>query len=242
MNNRKKYSRVMSIAIAVAMLFSVMVFMPEDVSAATKKPGKVKITKAVKLNRMITVTWKKTKKAKKYQIYLKEGKKKWKKVATVKANGKAKQSYKIKKLKWNTKYIVKMRAINGKKKGKWSGLWGGRLGKKTTLQALVKKNKSLKKEVDRLQNDLNEEEGISANVGVVGNTIKIVEAFVGTDCTDYLSDARSSMKREFVNAKMKKTVKKDITRIENNTGIFGVKFRVIIYDGVGNELLDYTYK
>ena len=238
----KRNSRLMSIVIAVAMVLSMMAFAPEDVSAASKKPAKVKITKAVKTNQMITVTWKKTKRAKKYQVYLKQSNKKWKRVATVKANGKARQSYKIKRLKWNTKYQVKVRAINGKKKGKWSRIWGGKLVKKTTLQALIKKNKSLANEVSKLEKELSDKDGISATVDVIGNTIEIVLSKPGEDFTDNLSEAKSEVKKEFVNTKMIKSVKKDITRIENNTGIFGVKFRTIVYDGVGNKLLDYTYK
>jgi|GEM_PF-4173163 len=151
MTNRKSYSRAMSLVIAVAMLLTVMVFIPEDASAASKKPGKAKITSAVKLNQMITVTWKKTKKAKKYQIYLKQGKKKWKRVATVKANGKSTQTYAIKKLKWNTKYQVRVRAVNGKKKGKWSRTWGGKLARYTTLAAEIYKNAEAKKYLDNAE-------------------------------------------------------------------------------------------
>lgn len=239
MTKSKKHSRVMSIIIAVAMVFSVFVFMPEDVSAATKKPGKVKITKAIKMNQIITVKWEKTKNAKKYQIYLKEGKKKWKKVATVKAS---KRSYSIKRLKWNTKYQLKMRAINGKKKGKWSTLYKGKLDKKTTLEKSM--NKKARADLKKLEKDLSNSTA-KAKITVSGNTVVMRMDFIGAEY-DYsdpkvLAGVKAEMEKTFKDKTVNKEMKKSITEIENDTGIFGVKIQLMIYDSAGRLLLNHTY-
>ena len=74
--------------------------------------------KSVKNNkkRTISVKWKKIKDAKKYKIQFATNKKfKKAKVRICK-----KTSYQIKKLKKGKTYYVRVRAVNGKKQGKWS--------------------------------------------------------------------------------------------------------------------------
>lgn len=233
MTNKKGYSRAMSIIIAVAMIFSVMVFMPEDVSAASKKPGKVN-AKATKTNQMITVTWKKTKKAKKYQIYLKKGKKKWKKVATVKADGKAKQTYSIKRLNWNTTYQVKMRAVNGKKKGKWSTTYKGKLAKKTTLQAEVNKNPSAQKMLNESVTDLGD---FTMTTSVSGNTV--IYTFKIKNANPF---SKAKLDSIFNSAEMNNTMKSVITEMENGTGIFGIEVLAKVNNSSGTQVASYSYK
>ena len=227
----------MSLVIAVAMLLTVMVFMPEDASAASKKPGKVKITSAVKLNQMITVTWKKTKKAKKYQIYLKQGKKKWKKVATVKANGKSTQTYAIKKLKWNTKYQVRVRAVNGKKKGKWSRTWGGKLVRYTTLAAEINKNADAKKYLDNVEEI---EDPFIINVSIEGNTVVYkMTQYRKINGNQNVSPAEAN---QILNhPDLPKEMRSLATTIENKTGIFGIKVRIDIYNYAGTKVGTRTY-
>lgn len=110
---KKKTTRLLVIltAIAVAMTFSIM-----PVSAAAKTPAKVsgvKVTKATNVS--VSLSWKKAKNAKKYEVYYKASSaKKWSSLKT-----KAKKAT-IKKLKANTAYSFKVRGINGKKKGKFS--------------------------------------------------------------------------------------------------------------------------
>lgn len=85
--------------------------------AASKKPGRVTIKKVKTVNEStIKVTWKKTKNAKKYQVYRSTSKNgSYKLVKTTKAT-----SFKNTGLFAGTKYYYKIRAINGKKKGAFS--------------------------------------------------------------------------------------------------------------------------
>ena len=86
-------------------------------SISGKKPEKVKITatKRSKKNRIL-VKFKKTKNAKKYQIqYAVNRKFKKAKIKTTK-----KYSYTIKKLSKNKIYYIRVRGVNGTKKGMWS--------------------------------------------------------------------------------------------------------------------------
>ena len=119
MVNRKRYSRTMSIVIAVAMVFSVMAFMPEDVSAAAKKPGKVTITRAAKLNQMIKVTWKKTKGAPAYQVQYRMSGKKWK---TLKKSVKGTRVI-AKKLKKGKRYSFRVRTVSRIQGTNYYGKW-----------------------------------------------------------------------------------------------------------------------
>lgn len=110
---RKVLVLIMIIAVAVTM-------MPVDgvsAYALSKKPGKVTISSVRASGNTVTVKWKKIYKAKKYQIaYKKASGKKW----TKKTRSASKARIcKIKKLKYSTKYKVKVRAYRGKW-GKWS--------------------------------------------------------------------------------------------------------------------------
>jgi len=115
-NHRGRLSRIFVTLLAVMIAVSMM---PVNTFAATSKtPAKVKNVKLVgTTSTTISVKWSKVKSAKKYQVaYKKAGAKKYK-VITLKT---AKIAYTIKKLNKGTKYYVKVRAVNGKKKGKWS--------------------------------------------------------------------------------------------------------------------------
>ena len=87
-------------------------------AASSKKPARVTNVKlSSSTTKSLSVKWGKAKNAKKYQIAYKKASAKKYKYVTLK---KGKRSYVIKKLKANTQYRVKVRGINGKKKGKWS--------------------------------------------------------------------------------------------------------------------------
>ena len=111
---------VLMMALAVVVSYSVLP-MNQTFAASAKKPAKVKSLKVKALNdseTSIQLKWKKAKKAKKYQVYRATKKKgKYKKVATVK-----KTTYVNKGLKDGKKYFYKVRAVNGKKKGKFSAV------------------------------------------------------------------------------------------------------------------------
>lgn len=114
--------------LVVMMVFAVMLtysVMPMNQAfAASKRPAQVKKLKAkANSDSAIQLTWKKAKSAKKYQVYAAEKKKgKYKKVATLKAKKKSYTVTKVNKkvLKPGKSYFFKVRAINGKKKGKFS--------------------------------------------------------------------------------------------------------------------------
>lgn len=106
-------------AIGFILILSLVLTAPvfsDGATAATKKPAKVSGVK-VKADgdRGIKITWKKAKRAKKYQIAYKEANTaKWFYIKT------KKRSYSKFFLKERTVYQVKVRALNGKKKGKWT--------------------------------------------------------------------------------------------------------------------------
>lgn len=118
MNNRR-------IRILVAMLLIVMmVVSAQPVSAATriKKPAKVTGLKVVDCPMAdldagaatLTVKWSKVKNAKKYELAYRTGDNDWIKLKTTALK------YKIKSLNPYCKYSIKVRALNGSKKGSWS--------------------------------------------------------------------------------------------------------------------------
>lgn len=116
---------VFMLAFAVVFTYSVLP-MNQAFAASAKKPGKVTVSAVTAVSSSsIKVTWKKASNAKKYQIYVSTKKNKnFKRVATVAGS---KRSYTVSKLskkslKANTKYYIKVRGINGSKKGKFSAV------------------------------------------------------------------------------------------------------------------------
>ena len=97
---------IVIIAIAVTMAFMPMMSQ-NQIYAASKKPATVKITKVSVKGTTVTVKWKKAKRAKKYQV--KAGTK------IVKTTSKTSAVFKVKK-----SCTVKVRGVNGKKKGSYS--------------------------------------------------------------------------------------------------------------------------
>ena len=106
---------------AIAALMAVMMiaaFMPgmnEGSYAASKKPAKVKGLKVtVSEKNKVTVTWKKAKNAKKYEVSIKDGSSK---LTSTKKSKKCKITFQGGNA---VKYTVKVRGIKGKKNGKWA--------------------------------------------------------------------------------------------------------------------------
>lgn len=87
-------------------------------AASGSAPAKIKTVKLSKSTKSsLTIKWSKSKGAKKYQIaYKKAGAKKYK----IKTVSNKKRTNTIAKLKAGTRYYIKVRGINGKRKGKWS--------------------------------------------------------------------------------------------------------------------------
>ena len=160
------------IFIAVFILFACMIPALASPVHAAAKPARVKI-KAPKVVYMknVKVSWKKTKNAKKYEVLVYDTKtKKW-----------YKNKDKITKTtftfagKYNRTYKIKVRALNGKKKGPFS--------KVKTIKTL-KKPKNLKKFYDKspeFRKDIEDETvainknleslGMSIQVSVTGNAV-----------------------------------------------------------------------
>lgn len=110
--------RLCSLLLVFALVFTSIALMPTGVYAASKKPAKVKNVAVTAVgDSYATLSWSKVKKAKKYQVYVskKSKKKGFKKAATVKD-----LTSTIGGLAPNKSYWFKVRAVNGKKKGKYS--------------------------------------------------------------------------------------------------------------------------
>ena len=100
--------KITTIIIAIAVTMAFMPMMSQNqIYAASKKPATVKITKVSVKGTTVTVKWKKAKRAKKYQV--KAGTK------IVKTTSKTSAVFKVKK-----SCTVKVRGVNGKKKGSYS--------------------------------------------------------------------------------------------------------------------------
>lgn len=108
----------------VMLLLVATAFMPQtETFAASKKPAKPKVTVSVTAT-TVTLSWKKAKRAKKYQIYRATSKNgKYKKIKTTK-----KRSYKNTGLTTGKMYFYKVRSVNGKKKSKFKKVAATPLG------------------------------------------------------------------------------------------------------------------
>ena len=132
-----KKTSFMSKLLVFILAFAVMFVYSANMNqayAASKKPGKATISKVAAVSSSsVKVTWKKVKNAKKYQIFVStNAKKNFKKVATVKSSLKSYTVTKLggKALKENKKYYFKVRAIDGKKNGKFSAVKAAKTKKK----------------------------------------------------------------------------------------------------------------
>lgn len=111
----KKSLWILSAVVAYVVIFICM-GMLTTAHAAVKKPAKVKNVSVTSQScSRVKIIWGKAQNAQKYKIaYKKKSASKWK-IKTTK-----KKTCTIKKLARNTTYMVKVRGINGNKKGKWS--------------------------------------------------------------------------------------------------------------------------
>ena len=126
------------IVMMIAML--VVSMMPVTASAATKKPGQVKIV-SFKVGAVskstntctVTIKWKKAKNAKKYVVYAKHGNGKWVKQKTC---GKYIRKFKLTKVPAGD-FAIKVKAVNKKKSGKFSKVKSRFITSPLTLQQYV---------------------------------------------------------------------------------------------------------
>ncbi len=126
----------------IVMMIAVLVvsMMPVTASAATKKPGQVKIT-SFKVSAVskatnkctVTIKWKKAKNAKGYVVYAKHGDGKWK---MQKKCGKYIRTFKLKGVPAG-QFAIKVKAVNKKKSGKFSKVKSKYIASPLTLQQYV---------------------------------------------------------------------------------------------------------
>lgn len=110
--NRKSIKKIMLFLLAFMLVFPVYSFgKAEQVQAAALKAPK--LVSAVRVNKSVKFTWKKSSGASGYYVYRKTGSGSWKKLATVK--GGSKTSYTDKKVVSGTTYSYTVRAYKGKK-------------------------------------------------------------------------------------------------------------------------------
>ena len=120
----------------------IVTMMPLTASAASKKPGKVKITSfkvsavSASTNKTtVTIKWKKASNAKKYEIFEQGSDGVWRKLKTVKKS--------VTKLKITSvpagQYNIRIRAVNKKKKGKFSAVKGRYIASPLTLEQYIKR-------------------------------------------------------------------------------------------------------
>lgn len=143
--------KFLSFILSLTLVFGVFAFASVEPSyAATKKPAKVTGLKVVKKSETsVKLTWKKAKRAKQYQIFRKkEGEKEYKCLGSVSVTRCIFTG-----IQPGKKYSYKIRAINGKKFGKFSSV------KSITLPIVVKK--SITSNVASLSFGVQEEKTVS---------------------------------------------------------------------------------
>lgn len=148
---------IVIIAIAVTMAFMPMMSQ-NQIYAASKKPATVKITKVSVKGTTVTVKWKKAKRAKKYQV--KAGTK------IVKTTSKTSAVFKVKKT-----CTVKVRGVNGKKKGSYSK------SKKVTIKTPSKPKNPQSKEGKVHSETITIDKDFNVNKLVVGDTYMLKTKF-----------------------------------------------------------------
>ena len=226
-------------AIALAVMLTVA-FMPifsggDGFAQAASKPGKVKGFSGTKTNQMVQLKWSKAKKAKKYRVYMKKGKSgKWKLKKTTKA-----RKVKINGLKWKKTYYFKVRAVNGKKKGKASRVLYAKISSKRTVASYLSSSKCNELAGDMLD-AVNGEYYVfeKCKLRVSGNTFT------------YSLYCDSAYDHDVWNANWgstlgtsgaKKTMKKEIRKEENTIGIVGIKYKILIKDSSGDTVYSCSY-
>jgi len=115
----KRSKRIITFMSIFILTLAMMIVLPDEVSAATKTPGKVTLSSVASSDyNAIKISWKKSTNAKKYEVYRATSKTgKYSKVVTTKY-----RTYTNKSLTTGKTYYYKVRAVNGSKKGKFSSV------------------------------------------------------------------------------------------------------------------------
>ena len=147
----KTMKKVSALLLAILMVVTYMPMMQETAYAAkkAKKPAKVKISSAKASGKKITVKWKKAKNAKKYIVSVKDMSTK---LTSSKSVGK-KKSFSFTGS-WNNKYQIKVRGVNGKKKGSWSKAKTVKIGQDPAITAALEKAAEDAAAKEKLEKDI----------------------------------------------------------------------------------------
>ncbi len=203
---------------------------------AASKPAKVKGFTGTKTNQMVDLKWSKARGAKKYQIYMKIGKGKWKLKKTLKAS---KRKIKINGLKWNKKYSFKVRAVNGKRKGKFSRVCWAKIGSKKTLAnylTTAKMNKLAEEMLDTMNSSMTICSRCRTTVSGNHFTYKLYMM------SEYDGISATALASEIGTAKYKREMSDAIKAVENTIGIVGITYTVSFYKSDESHIYSITYK
>ena len=207
---------------------------------AASKPAKVKGFTGTKTNQMVDLKWSKARGAKKYQVYMKMGKGKWKLKKTLKAS---KRKIKINGLKWNKKYYFKVRAVNGKRKGKFSRICWAKIGSKKTLAnylTTAKMDTLAEEMLDAVNSDETICEGCRTTVSGNHFTYKLylISDYDGIPT----ATLESALKKSFSTTSKKKTMSNAIKADQNRIGIVGITYTISFYKSDESHIYSITYK
>ena len=231
---KKSAAMLLAITILVA-------FMPiaggSGFAMGASKPAKVKGIRGTLTNQMVDIKWNKARGAKKYQIYMKAGKGKWKLKKTVKAST---RKLKVNGLKWKKTYYFKVRAVNGKKKGKFSIMLRAKVKSKKTVANFIS-NADCKQLAQEMLDDCNSQDTVmqSCEVIVSGNVITYKLHSTAT-YDPYLT--ADSLKSVFGTSAKKKEMSNEIKGVQNKIGIVGLKYTFNFYKSDGSFIYGISYK
>lgn len=207
---------------------------------AASKPAKVKGFTGTKTNQMVDLKWSKARGAKKYQVYMKIGKGKWKLKKTLKAS---KRKIKINGLKWNKKYSFKVRAVNGKRKGKFSRVCWAKIGSKKTLANYLTTTK-MNEIAEEMLDTVNSDETIceECRTTVSGNHFTYKLYLISDYDGIPTATLKSLLEGSFATASQKKKMSDAIKADENKIGIVGITYTVSFYKSDESHIYSITYK
>lgn len=236
---RNKAIRSIVVVMIAALVFTTM---PLGVFAASKNPGKAKITsfKVGKVSKKtskttVTIKWKKVSKATGYEIWAKHGTGKWRKLKTAgRIFSRAKISNVV-----SGRYSVKIRAIRKYKgktyKGKFSKVKTKFIKSPLTLQQFGNKYPAIKK-----SSDPSETISFSANMAIFKYDISKIPEVSYVPKEYWESPEGRTALYDMIGKEYSKTAVKDKNNFKYNTGVSNVTIKIRFTYG-STSLIDRTF-
>ncbi len=236
----RKVKQAVTMILVIVIAVAFMPFINDaGFAQAASKPAKVKfiVKKCTITNQMVDLKWKKAKGAKKYQVYMKIGKGKWKKKKTVKAKT---RTLKINGLKWNKTYYFKVRAVKGKKKGKFSKVLRAKVGKKRVLANFMTDGEC----EEIAQQMIDDSNGVFGMCEVsVRSNLVTYESYLASPYDSVDSGKLAELlEPEFNTQAKKKEISNLIKKLQDKVGIVGIQFSYKFYKSDGTYIYGITYK